>query len=35
VLGPEAIGDVALAAGLRVDGMHAYDGRWFVVLVKD
>ena len=35
VLGPEAIGDVALAAGLRVDGLHEYDGRWFVVLVKD
>lgn len=35
VLGPEAIGEVALAAGLRVDGLHEYDGRWFVVLVKD
>jgi SAM-dependent methyltransferase len=35
VLGPEAIGAVALAAGLRVDGLHEYDGRWFVVLVKD
>jgi SAM-dependent methyltransferase len=35
VLGPEAVGGVALAAGLHVDGLHEYDDRWFVVLVKD
>ncbi len=34
ILGPEAIRDVAAAAGLRVGSLHEYDGRWFVVLVK-
>ncbi len=35
VLGPESVDDVARAAGLRVDSLHAYDDRWFVVLVRD
>lgn len=35
VLGADSIGAVASAAGLHLDGLHEYDGRWFVVLVKD
>jgi SAM-dependent methyltransferase len=32
VLGPEAVPDVAHAAGLTVAGVHEHGGRWFVVL---
>ena len=34
VLGPEAVTDVAHAAGLGVAGVHEHDGRWFVVLSR-
>jgi SAM-dependent methyltransferase len=34
VLGPDAVCAVAVEAGLRVDGLHEHDGRWWTVLVK-
>lgn len=34
VLGPEAVTEVAHAAGLSVAGLHDHEGRWFVVLAK-
>jgi SAM-dependent methyltransferase len=32
LVGPDAVGSVAAAAGLAVAGVHEYAGRWFAVL---
>jgi SAM-dependent methyltransferase len=34
VVGAEAIGAIAQAAGFSVDGTHEYAGRWFAILLK-
>jgi SAM-dependent methyltransferase len=34
VLGADSVHDVAVAAGLGVEGIHEHDGRWFAVLVR-
>jgi SAM-dependent methyltransferase len=35
VVGTDAIAGVASRAGLRLDGVHDVDGRWFAVLTKE
>jgi SAM-dependent methyltransferase len=35
LVGADAIGHLAVSAGLALDGLHVYRGRWFAVLGKE